>query len=105
MTTPSTLRFRAGIFDLDGVVTHTARLHAVAWKQMFDEYLKSHAQQAGGAFVPFDIREDYRIYLDGKPRYEGVRSFLEKRPARFGMKVSTDMPGFFPWWKQRRFDS
>jgi alpha,alpha-trehalase len=69
----------AVIFDLDGVVTRTARLHAAAWKQLFDDYLAQRAAQRGEPFQPFDADEDYRRFVDGKPRYEGVRSFLESR--------------------------
>ncbi|ADE16233.1 beta-phosphoglucomutase family hydrolase [Nitrosococcus halophilus Nc 4] len=68
--------FDAVIFDLDGVITRTARVHAAAWKSMFDDFLQKRAQ--GAAFKPFDDH-DYREYVDGKPRYEGVRSFLQSR--------------------------
>ncbi|MGA9762688.1 MAG: beta-phosphoglucomutase family hydrolase [Gaiellaceae bacterium] len=70
---------RACLFDLDGVLTDTASLHAAAWKQMFDEYLRERAKQTGEHFVPFDERSDYGNYVDGKPRYDGVRSFLASR--------------------------
>jgi len=70
---------RACLFDLDGVLTDTASLHAAAWKQMFDEYLRERAKQTGEQFVPFDERSDYGNYVDGKPRYDGVRSFLASR--------------------------
>jgi len=70
---------RACLFDLDGVLTQTAKVHAAAWKQMFDEYLKRRAERTGEEFVPFDERHDYDAYVDGKPRYEGVESFLESR--------------------------
>jgi beta-phosphoglucomutase family hydrolase len=67
----------AFLFDLDGVVTRTAAVHARAWKQLFDGFL---AARAGGApFMPFRLPEDYTGYVDGKPRYDGVRSFLEAR--------------------------
>jgi alpha,alpha-trehalase len=69
----------AVIFDLDGVVTRTASLHAAAWKQLFDAYLAERATRRGEPFRPFDADADYRQYVDGKPRYEGVRSFLESR--------------------------
>jgi beta-phosphoglucomutase family hydrolase len=69
-------RFHAFLFDLDGVITRTAALHAEAWKRLFDEYLAAHG---GGAFVPFDPDTDYRRYVDGKPRAAGVRSFLAAR--------------------------
>lgn len=68
--------FEAAIFDMDGVVTRTARLHAAAWKELFDAFL--HAREGPG-FQPFDERADYRAYVDGKPRREGIRSFLRAR--------------------------
>jgi beta-phosphoglucomutase family hydrolase len=71
--------FAAVLFDLDGVLTDTAGVHATAWQQMFDEFLRSWSSQHDQAFVPFDRARDYPRYLDGKPRYEGVRSFLESR--------------------------
>ncbi len=67
------------IVDLDGVVTHTASVHATAWKTLFDEYLKSVAEKRGEPFVPFDIDADYVGHVDGKPRYNGVRDFLASR--------------------------
>jgi beta-phosphoglucomutase family hydrolase len=70
---------RGLLFDLDGVLTQTAKVHAAAWKQMFDEYLRCRADREGEAFVPFDAGEDYNEYVDGKPRYDGVRSFLQSR--------------------------
>ena len=70
---------RAGLFDLDGVVTQTARLHAAAWKDMFDAFLGSRAEETGGAFAPFDSVVDYAEFIDGKLRYDGVRSFLSSR--------------------------
>jgi beta-phosphoglucomutase family hydrolase len=69
----------ACLFDLDGVLTRTAKVHAAAWKQMFDEYLQARAERTGEDFVPFDTGPDYNEYVDGKPRYDGVRSFLESR--------------------------
>src|SRR4051794_17137072 len=70
---------RGLLFDLDGVLTQTAKVHAAAWKQMFDEYLRARAERTGEAFVPFDAGADYNEYVDGKPRYDGVRSFLQSR--------------------------
>jgi beta-phosphoglucomutase family hydrolase len=67
------------LFDLDGVLTQTAKVHAAAWKEMFDEYLRARAERTGEAFVAFDAGDDYDEYVDGKPRYDGVRSFLESR--------------------------
>ncbi len=75
----SPAQFDAVIFDLDGVVTRTARVHAASWKRLFDQYLQAHAVRTGGEFRPFDTGEDYLQYVDGKPRYDGVRSFLESR--------------------------
>lgn len=72
-------RYDAVLFDLDGVVTDTAGLHATCWKQMFDEYLQKRSRQRGEAFRPFDLASDYRLYVDGKPRFDGVRDFLSSR--------------------------
>jgi beta-phosphoglucomutase family hydrolase len=66
----------ACLFDLDGVLTQTAKVHAAAWKTMFDEYLR---QRDGDDFVPFDAHRDYDEYVDGLPRPDGVRSFLKSR--------------------------
>jgi beta-phosphoglucomutase family hydrolase len=70
---------RACLFDLDGVLTRTAKVHAAAWKEMFDAYLRERASRTGEEFVPFDPVHDYDEYVDGKPRYDGVRSFLAAR--------------------------
>jgi len=72
-------RTRACLFDLDGVLTQTAKLHAAAWKQMFDEYLFARSQSTHEPFVPFDIVQDYDRYVDGKLRADGARSFLASR--------------------------
>jgi beta-phosphoglucomutase family hydrolase len=74
-------QIKACLFDLDGVLTQTAKVHAKAWKQMFDEFLR---QRDGEGFRPFDARDDYDAYVDGKPRADGTRSFLESR----GIKLS-----------------
>ena len=63
---------RACLFDLDGVLTQTASVHAAAWKEMFDAFLGERAQLSGEKLVPFDAIADYDEYVDGKPRYEGV---------------------------------
>jgi beta-phosphoglucomutase family hydrolase len=78
----------ACLFDLDGVLTQTAKVHARAWKQTFDEYLRRRAEQTGEEFKEFDAVEDYDEYVDGKPRYDGVRSFLESR----GIKLPEGSP-------------
>ena len=70
---------RAGLFDLDGVLTKTATVHAAAWKEMFDDFLRARAAGTGQPFVPFDVHEDYDRYVDGKKRADGVRSFLASR--------------------------
>jgi beta-phosphoglucomutase family hydrolase len=71
--------YDAVLFDLDGVLTKTARVHAAAWKKLFDGFLEQRAAATGEAFAPFDIAADYRRYVDGKPRYDGVASFLQAR--------------------------
>ena len=72
-------QYDAVLFDLDGVITDTANLHATCWKQMFDEYLQKRARQTGEPFRPFDLAADYRLYVDGKTRFDGVRDFLRSR--------------------------
>ncbi len=79
LVTISKKEFDAVIFDMDGVVTKTATVHAAAWKRLFDEYLEERAAREGNPFQPFDADSDYRLYVDGKPRYDGVVSFLESR--------------------------
>ena len=85
--------FGATLFDLDGVVTKTARVHASAWQHLFNEYLQSDAVRTGRPFQPFDIEQDYRIYVDGKPRYEGVKSFLDSRGITLPWGTPDDGPG------------
>ena len=86
--------FEALIFDLDGVITQTASLHALAWKRMFDEFMARQAAAQGrtaqghGTFAPFDLEADYRRYVDGKPRIAGALSFLAAR----GIAVPTGAP-------------
>jgi beta-phosphoglucomutase family hydrolase len=69
----------ACLFDLDGVLTQTAKVHAAAWKQTFDEFLHRRTEQTGQPFAAFDAVGDYDRFVDGKPRYDGVRSFLAAR--------------------------
>jgi beta-phosphoglucomutase family hydrolase len=80
---------RACLFDLDGVLTQTATAHAAAWKEMFDAFLRARADKTGEPFVPFDPVADYLAYVDGKPRYDGVRSFLASR----GIELPEGTPG------------
>ena len=82
-------QYDAVLFDLDGVITDTANLHAACWKQMFDEYLRQRALRGGEAFRPFDLATDYRRYVDGKPRFDGVRDFLKSR----GIRLPEGSPG------------
>lgn len=70
---------RACLFDLDGVLTDTASVHTRAWKAMFDDYLSARARRTGGPFVPFDPGDDYRRFVDGRKRDDGVRTFLASR--------------------------
>jgi beta-phosphoglucomutase family hydrolase len=85
-------RYDAVLFDLDGVLTDTAKLHAACWKQMFDEYLEKRAIQRGEAFRPFDLANDYRLYVDGKPRFDGVRDFLTSRGIQLPGGNPDDLP-------------
>jgi beta-phosphoglucomutase family hydrolase len=80
------------LFDLDGVLTKTAKVHAAAWKEMFDEYLRGRAEARGERFVEFDGVSDYNEYVDGKPRYEGVQSFLESRKIELPRGTPDDAP-------------
>ena len=70
---------RSCLFDLDGVLTKTAKVHDAAWKEMFDSFLRERAGSTGQPFVPFDPVKDYDEYVDGKPRADGTRSFLQSR--------------------------
>lgn len=76
------------LFDLDGVITKTAAVHAAAWKEMFDAYLTARAQREGDEFVPFDEASDYDAHVDGKSREDGTRSFLASR----GITLPDDGP-------------
>lgn len=82
----------AVLFDLDGVLTRTASVHAAAWKKLFDGFLARHATVAGVPFVPFDVDSDYGLYVDGKPRFDGVVSFLHSR----GIELPFGDPGDGP---------
>jgi beta-phosphoglucomutase family hydrolase len=84
---------RACLFDLDGVLTQTAKVHAAAWKEMFDAFLRERAAKAGEPFRPFDPVADYDEYVDGKPRYDGVRSFLAARSIELPEGEESDPPG------------
>ncbi len=87
------LSFKAVIFDMDGVITQTALTHAAAWKEMFDEYLRKRSEESGEAFKEFTHTDDYLPYVDGKPRYKGVASFLESRGIDIPFGDPSDLPG------------
>ncbi|MDJ0945140.1 MAG: trehalose-phosphatase [Kiloniellales bacterium] len=80
------------MLDLDGVVTETAKTHAQAWKATFDEYLGERAARVGGTYEPFDLVQDYQRYVDGKPRYDGVASFLRSRNIYLPPGEDSDPP-------------
>ncbi len=82
----------AFIFDMDGVITDTARVHATAWMKTFDRYLQQRSARYGDPFVPFDEKEDYLRYVDGKPRYDGVRDFLASRHISIPFGGPDDSP-------------
>jgi alpha,alpha-trehalase len=93
LTTRNIVRWvHAVIFDLDGVVTDTAEAHARAWKQMFDDYLETLEQRKGIPYGRFDREKDYLRYVDGKPRYDGVRSFLQSRSIELETGSPNDPP-------------
>jgi beta-phosphoglucomutase family hydrolase len=83
----------ACLFDLDGVLTRTATVHAAAWKQMFDEFLEEWSTRTGQKFVPFDAGRDYDNYVDGRPRLEGTRGFLQSRGIELPEGSPDDPPG------------
>ena len=82
----------ACLFDMDGVVTKTALVHSAAWKEMFDDFLRQHAKDTGTEFVPFGSH-DYDTYVDGKPRLDGTRSFLESRDIKLPEGSGDDPAG------------
>jgi beta-phosphoglucomutase family hydrolase len=85
--------FDAILFDLDGVLTPTAKIHSACWKQMFDEFLSHWSKKHSTLCEPFDRASDYLNYVDGKPRYEGVQSFLESRNIELPYGDPEDAPG------------
>ncbi len=82
----------ACLFDLDGVLTQTAKVHAEAWKQSFDSYLRERSRRTGEPFREFDLHSDYDSYVDGKPRLDGVRSFLQSRKIEIPQGDPSDPP-------------
>jgi len=85
-------KYDAVLLDLDGVITDTASIHARSWKRMFDEYLRARATRTGEPFRPFDIATDYKLHVDGKPRYDGVRDFLKSRAIELPEGTPDDPP-------------
>jgi beta-phosphoglucomutase family hydrolase len=83
----------ACLFDLDGVLTQTATVHAAAWKEMFDGYLAQRAKRGGEPFVPFDQVREYNLYVDGRPRADGTRAFLQSRGINLPEGQPSDPPG------------
>ena len=84
--------FEAVIFDMDGVVTQTAVAHAAAWKQLFDDFLRARSERTGEPFREFDVQADYRPYVDGMPRSDGVRRFLASRLIELPEGTPSDPP-------------
>ena len=85
-------KFNAVVFDLDGVITRTALVHSTAWKEMFDSFLRLREEKHGETFREFTHNADYLPYVDGKPRYKGVASFLESRGIDIPFGEPSDPP-------------
>ncbi|WP_441250905.1 HAD family hydrolase [Kitasatospora sp. McL0602] len=83
----------AYLFDLDGVLTQTAKVHAAAWKDMLDTFLRAEAERTGGEFRPFDPVDEYDTYVDGRPRLDGTRAFLASRGVELPEGSPEDPPG------------
>ena len=83
----------AVLFDLDGVITDTATVHAAAWKQVFDAYLVRRGNRTGQSLAPFDIERDYYAHVDGRPRVDGVEAFLASRGIGVPRGDVGDPPG------------
>src|SRR3954462_575774 len=86
-------RIRACLFDLDGVLTQTATTHAAAWKEMFDAFLSAWSAQDGRSEAPFDEQADYQRYVDGRPRLDGVKAFLDSRGITLPVGDADAPPG------------
>jgi len=85
-------KYDAVLFDMDGVLTMTMKIHAACWKRMFDDYLHQQASESGAEFRPFDVATDYKAYVDGRLRYDGVQAFLASR----GIALPYGTPGDDP---------
>ncbi len=86
-------RFDGAIFDLDGVLTDTARVHAAAWKEVFDDFLRRYSARKGIEFRPFDATAEYLAHVDGRAREDGVRQFLASRGIHIPEKTGTGCAG------------
>jgi len=84
--------YDAWLFDMDGVLTNTASVHAAAWKQTFDEFLTAESGRTGTTYAPFDVESDYEKYVDGEPREDGVRNFLAARSVKLPEGDDSDSP-------------
>lgn len=85
-------KYDAWLFDMDGVLTDTASVHAAAWKRAFDEFLKTESTRTGNLYAPFDAESDYEKYVDGEPREDGVRNFLSARAIKLPEGADDDSP-------------
>lgn len=85
-------KYDAVLLDLDGVITDTASIHARSWKRMFDEFLRERSSRTGEPFRPFDIATDYKLHVDGKPRFDGVRDFVKSRAIELPEGALDDPP-------------
>lgn len=85
-------KIKAAILDMDGVITKTASIHAKAWKKLFDQYNQQREEQGKPAYEEFSIKKDYNQYLDGKPRYDGVKSFLKAKDIELPWGDPDDSP-------------
>ncbi|MHB8378859.1 MAG: HAD family hydrolase [Acidimicrobiales bacterium] len=84
--------FAAWLFDMDGVLTKTAIVHAEAWKEAFDAFLLEETKRTGTTYAPFDVERDYEQYVDGEPREDGVRNFLAARDITLAEGTDADAP-------------
>jgi beta-phosphoglucomutase-like phosphatase (HAD superfamily) len=91
--TLSSRDYDAVLFDLDGVLTQTARVHAAAWKELFDAFLRHRSAETGEPFIAFDRDADYRRHVDGKPRQDGVTAFPSSRGIEVPLGSPDDGPG------------
>lgn len=89
----SAKQFRAVILDMDGVITQTTHLHSSAWKQMFDEFLQHYAEHSHLDFEPFNVSTDYYLHVDGVPRMEAIRNFLNARGISLPETAPDGLPG------------